>query len=156
MAKKLDGIDELHDGIAVLLAEVAEFLHGPAGVALAVAVPHDGFDDVAGAAVVQTVGGAGADGGEAAAPQRGGAAPAGADVVLHVQLVLDHVGVGPYLLVGIARQTLVGGGEEVVGVGEAVVAGGPAGTVAGGAADLAKQLASPLHGRVVEVAEGGH
>ena len=59
----------MYDGIAVLLAEVAESLHSPAGVALAVAVPHDGFDDVAGAAVVQTVGGAGADGGEAAAPQ---------------------------------------------------------------------------------------
>ena len=57
-----NGIDKLHNGIAVLLAELAEFFDGPAGVALCAAVPHDGFDDIAGAAVVQTVSRAGADG----------------------------------------------------------------------------------------------
>ena len=58
----LNCIDEFHDGIAVFLRQLAEFLHRAASVALGVAVPHDGLDDGLGAAVVQSVTATGADG----------------------------------------------------------------------------------------------
>ena len=119
-------------------------------------MPHDGFDDIARAAVVQAVAGSGADGGESAAPERRGPAPARANVVHHAQTVLHHVGVRPDLLVRVARQTLVTRSEESVGVCEAVGAGGPTGTVAGGASNLAEEFAPALDGGVLQVARCGH
>ena len=117
-----NGIDEFYDSVAVFLGQFAEFLHGAAGVALGVAVPHDGFDDGLGAAVVQTVATASADFRQATTPQRRGAAPTRADVVHHVELVLDVVAVRPNLLVGIAWQTCIAVLEEACRVGEHIVA----------------------------------
>ena len=52
----LNGLNELHDGIAILLGQVIELLGGLEGVGLAaVAVPHDRFDNGACATVVQSV-----------------------------------------------------------------------------------------------------
>ena len=52
-----DGIYEFADGVAVGLGQFAELLGTATGVALGrIAVPHDGFEDIAGAAVVQAVG----------------------------------------------------------------------------------------------------
>ena len=75
-------------------------------------MPHDGFDNVAGATVVQTVSVSRADRRQSASPQRCGAAPTRADVILHVELVLDVVAVRPNLLVGITRQTRVAVGGK--------------------------------------------
>ena len=87
----LNRVNEFHDGIAVFLRQFAEFLHCAAGIALGIAMPHDGLDDGLGATVVQTVAASSAAGRQATAPERGGAAPARADVVLHVKLVLDVI-----------------------------------------------------------------
>ena len=130
----LDGVDKFHDGVAFRFGEFAEFFDRPAGIAARAAVPHDGFDDIAGAAVVETVAVAATNGRETATPEGSGAAPTGTDVVDHLEAVLNHVGVGPDLLEGVAREAVVGSGEETVGVGEVVGTGGPAWAVAGGAA----------------------
>ena len=151
-----DGFDERHHGVAVLLAQLAELLDRASGVALGAAVPHDGFNHGTGAAVVHAVGGAGALAAQPSSPQRRGATPAGAYVVDHEQTVLDHVGIGPYLLVGIARQTAVGVGEETRRVGELVAAGGPRRAVALRAAYAAEELAPAPDVGVVEVARGRH
>ena len=74
---------------------------------LAVAVPHDCLNLVAGTAVVQAVFGTRVDVARATAPKRSGAAPRTEDVVLHVELVLDEVGIRPDGLVRITRQLLV-------------------------------------------------
>ena len=58
----LNCIDEFHDGIAVFLRQFAEFLDCAAGIALDIAMPHDGLDDGLGATVVQTVTASSADG----------------------------------------------------------------------------------------------
>ena len=58
----LNGINEFHNSVSVLLVQGAELLDRAAGIALAVAVPHDGLDDGLGAAVVQTIDATGADG----------------------------------------------------------------------------------------------
>ena len=93
-----DCIDEPNHCVAVRLGKFAEILYGAACVRVGRSVPHDGLLHVAGAAVVEPVAVSGTYLREAASPERGGAAPAGADVVDHLQPVLDHVGVRPYLL----------------------------------------------------------
>ena len=113
----LNRVNEFHDGVAVFFRQLAEFLHRASCVALGVAVPHDGLDDGLCAAVVQAVTTTGASGTQATAPKRGGAAPTRADVVLHVELVLDVIAIRPNLLVGIAGQTGVAVGEETSRVG---------------------------------------
>ena len=70
--------------------------------------------------------------------------------------MLHHVGVRPYLLVGITRQTAVGGSEEAVGVGETVRTGGPTGTVAACTTDFTENLAPFLNLRIIEMTGGGH
>ena len=121
----LNRLNKFHNGIAVFLGKFTELLDGTAGVAFGVAMPHDSLDDGTGAAVVQTVAGTGADGRESPTPQRRGTAPAGADVVFHVKLVLDIVAIRPNLLVGITWQTRVAVGEEAGWIGEVVVTGLP-------------------------------
>ena len=140
----LNGVDKFHHCVAVGFGEGTELLDRATGVALAVAVPHDGLDHVACTTVVQAVGVARADGSKAAAPKRGGAAPTGTDVVLHIEAVLHEVAVRPYFLVRVAGQARVAVDEEVGWVGEVVVAGLPAGAVAEGAANLTEQLAAAL------------
>ena len=76
---------------------------------LGVGVPHDGFHLVAGAIVVQTVFSTCQLQTQAASPKRSGAAPARADVVLHKEFVLHHIGVRPDGLVGKFRQTFAHG-----------------------------------------------
>ena len=112
-------------------------------------MPHNGFDHVAGPVVVQPVLGAGVGLGQAASPERRGAAPAAVDAVFHVEPVLDHVRVWIDLLVLVARQRLAvqDGRLPVV-----VVLGFPRGAVAGGAADLLEDLLAPLDALAVEVA----
>ena len=61
-AKILNCINKFHDRIAVFLVQLAEFLHRATGIALGIAMPHDGLDDGLGATVVQTVTASGADG----------------------------------------------------------------------------------------------
>ena len=72
---------------------------------------------------------------ETTTPQRSGTAPAGADVILHIELVLHHVGVGPDGLLGVTghergqglaevRTLGILDGEEVRVI-DLVVAGGP-------------------------------
>lgn len=119
----LDRLYEEYDVVAVSLLQVAELLDGVAGVALGVAVPHDGLQGVACAAVVETVFGTGTELRQSATPERSGAAPASADIVLHVETVLHEVGVWPYLLVRIAWHVVVC--EDAVRVLYVVIAGGP-------------------------------
>ena len=119
----LDRLHEEDDVVAVSLLQVAEFLDGVAGVALGVAVPHDSLHGVACTAVVETVFGTGTEFRQSATPERSGAAPACADVVLHEETVLHKVGVRPYLLVRIARHVVVL--EDAVRVLDVVVASGP-------------------------------
>ena len=109
-------------------------------------MPHDGFNDISGTAVVQSVAVSATDERETTPPQWSGATPSGTDVVDHEEAVLNHVGVGSYLLVWIAWQAVVTIGEEAVGVGEVIRICGPAGTVAGGATHVAKQLSATLYG----------
>ncbi len=52
---ELNGVDKFYNGVAVFFGEVAEFLNSEACIAVGAAMPHDGFDDVASAAVVQAV-----------------------------------------------------------------------------------------------------
>lgn len=106
-----DCIQESDYGVAVGFLELAEALDAVAGVALRrIAVPHYGLHGGACAAVVQAVGrlGAGYLLMQSAAPERSSAAPPGADVVGHVEFVLHHVGIGPYRLIGIAREFVAG------------------------------------------------
>ena len=137
----LDGFYEEDYLVALFLAELSESEHRLVGIALAAfggaTVPHNGLDDVAGAAVVEALRSRTAFAGQSAAPEGSGAAPARADVVLHKQSVLHHVRVGPNLLIGIARH--VGVGEEAVGVLDIVAARGPRGTVASGATHFGEQ-----------------
>ena len=79
---------------------------------------------------------------QSAPPERSGSAPARAYVVLHEETVLHHVGIGPYLLVRIARHVAVG--EEKVGVVNLVAACGPRRTVAGGASHLGEESLAGL------------
>ena len=127
--------------VALFLAELSELEDGLVGIALAAlggaTVPHNGLDDVAGAAVVEAFRSRTAFTGQSAAPEGSGAAPTRADIVLHKQSVLHHVRVGPNLLIGIARH--VGVGEEAVGVLDIVAARGPRGTMASGATHFGKQ-----------------
>ena len=51
----LDGFYEEDDVVAIGLGEVAELLDGPTCITLCISVPHDGFERVAGTAIVQTV-----------------------------------------------------------------------------------------------------
>jgi hypothetical protein len=69
--------------------------------------------------------------------------------------MLHQVGVGPYLLVGVAGQTRVAIPEEPRGVGKVVITGLPAGTVADGTAYLTEELATALHIGLIQVAGGG-
>ena len=62
LAMTLNCVNEFHDGIAVFLRQFPEFLHRTAGIALRIAVPHNGLDNGLGAAVVQTVAATRADG----------------------------------------------------------------------------------------------
>ena len=64
-------------------------------------MPHDGFDFVAGTTVVQTVLCTRETERKSASPKRCGAAPSRADVVLHEESVLHHVGIRPNGLVRI-------------------------------------------------------
>ena len=121
MMRVSNGVNKLHDSVTVFLRQLTELLYGMAGVALGVAVPHDGFDDSTRTAVVQTVAGASADGRKTPAPQRRGTAPTGTNVVFHVKLVLDIVAVRPDLLVGIARQACIAIAEEASRISEVIV-----------------------------------
>ena len=116
-------------------------------------MPHDGFHYIAGAAVVQAIAAAGVQGGKAAAPEGSGAAPAAVDVVFHGEAVLDHVGIGPDGLAGIARKRFgaIHGRGPVV-----VVSRGPGGFVAGGAANFREHFLSFLDVGVIEVAGAGN
>ena len=64
---------------------------------------------------------------ESAAPERRRAAPSVADVVDHMQFVLDHIRVGPDCLVGIARKLAARRhcGEERGRIADLVAAGRP-------------------------------
>ena len=115
----LNRFNEIDDLVALCLLQVAELHNGVVGIAGAALVlasmPHDGFHDIAGTAVVQTFHAAAALGGQSASPQRGGATPTCTDVILHPQTMLNEVGVWPYLLMGIAWHVVVGS-EEFIGV----------------------------------------
>ena len=92
---------------------------------------------------------------QSATPERRGATPTRTDVVGHVQLVLDHVGVRPDLLVGIRRQGILTL-EEPVRVTQLVGTRGPRRTVAVGATQLREQFLATKHLRVVHVTCSGH
>ena len=84
-----DGVDESHHGVSVRFREIVELLRGTEGIAIsAVAVPHDGFNHVSGAAVVESVVSPRVLQGNSASPERCGATPAGADVVQHEMCLL--------------------------------------------------------------------
>ena len=98
-------------------------------------------------------------------PKWGGAAPSRADVVLHEQTVLYHVGIGPDGLVGILRQQL--GVVAVLGqaVGVGVCLGGsihphvvgtcrPRRAVALCTAYLCEQRLAALHVGIIQIAGG--
>ena len=154
-----DGFDEIDDLVALLLRQVAEFLHRTVGVAhttlVLATVPHDGLHHVAGPTVVQPLHATATLSGQPTSPQRSGAAPARADVVLHPQAMLHKVGVGPYLLVRIARHVAVGG-KELGRILDVVVARLPRRTVAGCAANLCKQALALLEIFGGGVARCGH
>ena len=79
-------------------------------------MPHDGLDDGAGPAVVQTIVGTCETATQTATPQRRGAAPASTDVVDHKQAMLNQVGIRPDGLVGVLRQHAVGTLTHLLGV----------------------------------------
>lgn len=70
LLSSLNRLDESDHRVTIGLAEFTEFLDAAAGITLGVTVPHDGFDDVAGAAVMQTVVGTGAFLAQTTSPQR--------------------------------------------------------------------------------------
>ena len=105
-------------------------------------MPHYGLNDGVCAAVVKSVHASIDEGAESAPPKRSGAAPAGADVVLHVKTVLNHVGVWPDCLVRVARKTAVPVLEKSCRVCEVVLACRPARTVTVGTADLGEERLS--------------
>ena len=100
-------------------------------------MPHDSLDDVACTAVVQALRTRSTLAGQSTSPERCGATPACADIVLHEKTVLHHVGVGPYLLIGIAGH--VGIGEEAVRIANLVASRGPRRAVTVGTADLGEE-----------------
>ena len=122
-----NGLDEEDDLVALRLGECAELFDTFIGIALAAlrgaAMPHNGLDDVACTTVVQALRTRSTLAGQSTSPERCGATPACADIVLHEKTVLHHVGVGPYLLIGIAGH--VGIGEEAVRVANLVASRGP-------------------------------
>ena len=82
-----DGFNEEDDHVALFLRQLSEVQDGGVGIArstlVLAAVPHDGLHDIAGTTVVKTLYATAALGSQSASPQRGGTAPAGADVILH-------------------------------------------------------------------------
>ena len=82
-----------------------------------VAVPHNRLKDGACATVVQSVVSTRQQTTQSATPQRCSATPTRADIVLHKQAMLYHIGIGPYGLVGIFRQHLAGILADALGVG---------------------------------------
>lgn len=124
-SKLLDSVDEFNNSVAVSLAQFAEFLHRPTGIATRASMPHNRLQHVAGAAIMHTVLMTRANESQTTSPQRSCTAPTSADVVRHHQAMLHHIGVRPNLLVRIARQTSVGILEEPVWIGEIVVARSP-------------------------------
>ena len=94
-------------------------------------------------------------------PERGGAAPARADVVFHEQTVLHHVGVGPDGLVGIFGQHAGSVFADAGGIGldrgiypHVVAASSPRRTVALCTANLREQLLAALYLGIVQVTGG--
>ena len=122
-------------------------------------MPHDGLQRRTCPAVVQSVGilGTGATLVQATSPQRCSTAPSRTDVVHHVQLVLYHVRIRPYLLIGIAWQQ-VGpfARKETCRVAYLVLARRPAGLVAVGTAYFRKEFLAAHHSFVVYIACGRH
>ena len=149
----LYGIYETNDCIAVGFGEFAELLNAISGIAFrGKSVPHNCFQSGASATVVQTVG-SGATGHllvQATSPQRSGATPTATNIIHHQEFVLHHIGVGPNLLVRIARQFVAF--KEIVGVCHFIRPGGPAGSVAIVAPDFAKQLLASNHIGIINVA----
>ena len=121
---KSNGFNEEDDLVAFFLAEVAETENRVVGIACAAfpsaSVPHDCLDDIASTAVVKSFNTSSALSCEASSPEWCGAAPARPNVVLHPKSVLNEVGIGPNLLIGIARHVVVGK-EELGGVLDVVV-----------------------------------
>ena len=70
-------------------------------------MPHDCLDLITRTTVVQTVLGTRQTERQTTSPEWRGTTPARADIILHEQAVLHHIGVGPDGLVGKTRQTLL-------------------------------------------------
>ena len=96
----------MNDLFPLALVQIAELDDRLVSIArttfISAAVPHDGFEHVASTAVVKPFHTAATLGSQATSPQGSGATPACTDVVLHPKSVLHEVGIGPYLLMGIA------------------------------------------------------
>ena len=95
-------LQEADEGFAVGRGQCPELLRRLVGVALGtVAVPHDGLFVRRGSEVVHLIVAAGADGLQALAPKRGGAAGIGThSAAKQVEVVLQEVRVGPDGLIG--------------------------------------------------------
>ena len=116
---QLNALNKEDELLTFLLREVAELHNGVVSIALTAlvlaSVPHDSFEHVSSAAVVQTLHPATRLASQSTSPQWSGTTPTCADIILHPQTVLHEVSIRPYLLVRIARHIAVGG-EELGGV----------------------------------------
>lgn len=88
-------------------------------------MPHDSFECVSGAVVMEAVSRSRARNllMQSASPQRGRPAPSAADIVGHEEFVLNHIGIWPYLLMEITGQLVAL--EEIGGVSHLILACNP-------------------------------
>ena len=121
-----DGVNKSHNSVTFTLRERTEPLDAlPCIAPRRDAMPHYRLHRGACAAIMQTVGSGGSVHTlvKATTPQRGGAAPAGADVIGHAELMLNHVGIWPDGLIRIAGKLVTL--EELRGIAHLIGTGGP-------------------------------
>lgn len=142
----LNGFYEEDHLVALFLGELTEFLYRLVSIALTAfgraSVPHDGLYHIACPTVVHAFRARSALLGQATSPQRSSPTPSCANIIFHEEPVLHHIGIGPYLLVWIARH--IGIGEEKIRIMNLITARGPRGSVTCGTACLCEELLSCL------------
>ena len=152
---ELYGVDEGDDGVAVFLTQIVELLRSPVGITLlTIGVPHDCLHDITGTAVMQTVALTRLLLTQATAPERCRTAPAGTDIISHVELMLYEIGIRPddgvvirnHLRATLSHISLAGRIDPYI-----IFRNRPRRTMAGSAAHLIEELLTALYFLTVEV-----
>ena len=117
-------------------------------------MPHNGFNDSASTAIVQAVVSAGLLITQATTPEWRRSAPVGANIIVHIQAVLNHIRIRPNRLMCITRQSTLTTRDSIGII--VVFTRFPRRTVAGGTSHFVEQYFAALHLRIVEITRTRH